>query len=234
MSLASTYKGAHSGTQLMTQVVYAIEYLKEKRTPVTVQHLIDYLNIPHDSKSHIPRIETALRGHERVQMLSKSESGLGKEAFKYRPLHPVTNTDELKTYLAIWNSAQGISVKELKDGWPDCTATIDEMEKAGELLVTRYKKDNTPAKIWPDRPEWHAKVDDDFLTSWTRFKLPINESDVRGELEKSGITPTSQVKFIERKLGNTRKEKRKINRRGGKTTNSHMAGILKDYGARRA
>ena len=172
-----------------------------------------------------------------MSYFTKSESGNGKVSLQYCPLHNVFDAEELKNYVARQPSAQGLSVKELKDGWPDCNSAIDELEKQGYLLVTRRKKDNTPITIWADSPSYHIlntnthlpqKIDSDFADFWSKTKLPASEIEMRTELEKAGLTPTSQVKEV-KKLDGKRKEKKRINRRGGKTTNAHMLGILKDY-----
>ena len=181
-----------------------------------------------------------------MEYLSKSESGTGKESFKYRPLHPVTNGEELKEYLARQATAQGIPVKDLKDGWTDCIPTVDLLESQGHILVTRNKKDNTPKTVYYDSPTYHitrqqpatttnpvtkSGVDSDFVEIWAKTELPASEQEIRTELEKAGLTPTSQVKEV-KKVEARRKEKRRVNRKGGKTTNAHMLGILKDYSKR--
>ena len=226
----------------MTQVWNAVKYLKEKApNPVPFDNLIGYLSLPNDAQSNIPLIKRALKGHERAEYLSKSESGTGKETFKYRPIHPVTNAEDLTSYLARQPTAQGLSVKDLKDGWPDCTPVLDTLESQGRILVTRNKKDNTPRMVWADSPTYHIldpftqapkhNADADFADIWSKTKLPASEQDIRSELEKAGLTPTSQVREVKGVEGK-RKEKRTVNRRGGKTTNAHMLGILKDYSRR--
>ena len=218
-----------------------MKYLKEKSPNIVpFEQLIGYLSLPNDAAGNIPLIKRALRGHERATYLPKSASGTGKEAFKYRPTHPVTNSEELTTYLAQQPTAQGISVKDLKDGWPDCAPYLDTLEREGKILVTRNKKDNSPRMVWADSPSYHIttttgpnsvpqQADADFMDIWSKTRLPGSEQELRSELEKAGLTPTSQVKEVKTLGGGKRKEKRRVNRRGGKTTNSHMLGILKDY-----
>ena len=220
-----------TGHELMTQVWHAINYLKEKNSPLSFESLINYLSLPQDAMKNVPYIKKALQTHDRVQFVPKNESSNGKDSFKYRPLHPVTNTEELKEYLARATTAQGVAVKDLKDGWPGCIAAIDELEKSGTVLVTRLKKDNTPRMVWADSPSYHIHVDTDFVDFWTKTKLPATETEIRNELEKAGITPTSQIK--ETRNDNMKKKDRKRPiRRGGRTTNQHMMGILKDYSRR--
>ena len=218
-----------SGHELLTQVHYAIDKLKaNKLEPITFDELINYLSLPNDAQRRIPLIKRALQDSDRVEYIPKNMSATGKESFRYRPKHPVTNAEELKNYLARQQTAQGIPVKELKDGWPDCQKAIDQLEREHFLLATRNKKDNTAKMIWPDSPAYHVEIADEFRDFWTKTKLPATEEAIRNDLEKASITPTSQVKEI-RRDNMKKKDKKRASRRGGKTTNSHMAGILKDY-----
>ena len=232
---AATSTG-HAGSELLTQVWNAVHYLKEKDLrPVPFEQIVNYLSLPNDLQKNTPLIRRALASNERVEVVSVG----GKDLFKYRPQHPVTNAEELTTYLARQPTAQGIPVRELKDGWPECNEKIDELEKEGAVLVLRNKKDNTPKIAWTDSPSYHIlssaqapqKADSDFIDIWSKTKLPASEVELRSELEKAGLTPTSQVKEV-LKGDSKKKEKRRVNRKGGKTTNSHMLGILKDYSKR--
>lgn len=217
-----------SGNELLTQVYYAIDYIKAKNdNAVPFDDIVNYLSLPNNAQKHIPHIMQALRSHERVSYLPKAVSGTGKDSFKYRPHHPVTNAEELKLYLARQQTAQGISIRELKDGWPDCATTVDELEKEGQILVIRGKKDGAPKMVWFDSPNYHIKVDEEFANFWSKTKLPASETEMRNELERAGLTSTSQVKEV--KKMEIKKDRKRPNRRGGKTTNQHMAGILRDY-----
>lgn len=240
---ATTNTIGHAGREVLTQVFNSVAYLKEKSPNVVpFDQLIGYLSLPNDAAKNVPHIKKALQGNDRAEYFTKAESGNGRESFKYRPLHPVTNGEELTAYLARQPTAQGIPVKDLKDGWPDCNVVIDSLEKKGEILVVRNKKDDTPKCVWTDSPSYHIlsqplppdnkqvpqKADADFVDVWAKTKLPPSEQELRSELEKAGLTPTSAVKEVNR-VEAKKKEKRRINRKGGKTTNSHMLGILKDY-----
>ncbi|EMF10453.1 transcription initiation factor IIE, beta subunit [Sphaerulina musiva SO2202] len=218
-----------SGQELLTQVHYAIDKLKQnKLEAIAFDDLINYLSLPIDAQRRIPLIKRALQDSDRVEYIPKKSSANGKESFRYRPKHPVTNAEELKNYLARQQTAQGIPVKDLKDGWPDCQKAIDQLEREHFLLATRNKKDNTAKMIWPDSPACHVEIALEFRDFWLKTKLPTTEGEVRNELEKASITPTSQVKEL-RRDHMKKKDRKRPNRRGGKTTNQHMVGILKDY-----
>lgn len=251
----STPRGG--GRELMTVVLNAVARLKEKSPQVvTFDDLVAYLSLPvanRDKSS--PLIKQALRANERVESLRDGEKG--KESFKYRPLHPVTNADELRTYLATISHASGVQVKELKDGWPDCLDAINELEKNGHILVIRHKKDDLPRTVYPDAPTLHVEVplpasstkrdlagqpagqvmvgrpDELFIDFWNKHRPPANENELRRDLELAGLTPSGVVKES-KKVDLKKKDRKRVTRRGGKVTNRHMLNILKDFGQRGA
>ncbi|KAF2153515.1 hypothetical protein K461DRAFT_278323 [Myriangium duriaei CBS 260.36] len=213
-----------SGREILTQVVYAIEYLRSKDRPIPFDDIWNYLSLPPEQSKHRSALRKALIDHPKTEYTPGSHP-----TFRFRPIHNVRNGEELIAYLQQQTTAQGISVKELKDGWPSAIEEIDSLERKGQLLVTRNKKDNTPKMVWSNDPSLSIHIEDDFQNYWTKTKLPSNPSDMRLELEKAGLTPTSQVKEIVKVLPG-KKEKRRVNRKAGRSTNTHMMGILKDYG----
>lgn len=216
-----------SGREILTQVVYAIEYLRSKERAVPFDDIWNYLSMPPELSKHRSALRKALIDHPKTEYTSGPQA-----TFRFRPIHNVRTGDELIAYLQHQKTAQGISVKELKDGWPAAITEIEALERKGQLLVTRNKKDNTPKMVWSNDPSLTIHVEDDFQTYWSKTKLPSNPSDMRLELEKAGLTPTSQVKEIV-KVMPQRKEKRRVNRKAGRSTNTHMMGILKDYATMR-
>lgn len=234
----------NAGNELMTQVIVAISYLKDKdRKPVPFDTIIGYLSLPNDARKTIPLIKRALLQNPRAEFIPASQTDTGKESFRFRPLHPVGSAEELKNYLAAQPTMKGLPVNGqsgLKESWADCLPAIDDLERAGSLLAQR-KKDNTPRLLWSDNPIYHIinpntslpkKIDADFADVWNRTKLPASDAEIRNELEKAGLTPTSAVREVKR-VEARKKEKKRGMRKGGKTTNQHMLGILKDYSSSR-
>lgn len=215
-----------SGTEVLTQVVYAQEYLKSKDRPVSFNDIWNYLSIPAEGQKHRAVLRRALTLNPKIEYDPQGPDGHG--TFRFRPKHNVRSAEQLKGYLQRQPTAQGLSVKDLKEGWPTAIAEIEGMERKGELLVTRNKKDNTPKMVWPNDPSLAQHIDQDFQDFWHKIKLPPNPSDMRAELEKAGLTPTSQVKETVKVMG-AREKKKRISRKVGRSTNTHMTGILKDY-----
>ncbi|KAI5807245.1 hypothetical protein BZA77DRAFT_363022 [Pyronema omphalodes] len=93
---ATTSLGAQ---HIMTQVVHAQQYLKEKERP--------------------------LRPHE---------------VAKFRPLHNIRSPTDLLAFLQRQTTAQGLPVKELKEGWAGALDAIDTLEEAGDIWLSGQRR----------------------------------------------------------------------------------------------
>ena len=208
----------------MTQVTFAVDYLKTKDKPVTLKDILGYLSLrDRTAEMDVGRI---LKRHSKIEY---DETGFdGKGSYRFRPKHNVRSGDELLAFLQKQTTAEGIRVANLKEGWSGALETIEALEKDGKLLVTRNKKDNSPKMVWPNDPTLIHEPDNEFKNLWHDLQNPGQSEDLRNELLAFGLTPTSQVKQVA-KGPSDMKKKKKPTRRGGKTTNTHMATILKDY-----
>ncbi|KAK5723527.1 hypothetical protein LTR15_005225 [Elasticomyces elasticus] len=213
--------------ELMTYVLYAVDRLRTSYPkPQPSTDLLLNISLPLNLRGPVAeaRFKRALSGHHHAQIIAAKSSPNGKESFKYRPLHPVMNGDELRDYLARLDSASGVSVKDLKDGWPDCIPTITLLESRGEILVRRNLKDGTPHRVYPDNPAWHLTTPVDSKNPAEHKIMEISPDFLSG----AGLVPTSAVKEI-KGVGGKKKERKRVERRNAKKTNTHMAGVLKDY-----
>ncbi|KAL8737455.1 MAG: hypothetical protein Q9181_001671 [Wetmoreana brouardii] len=213
------------GQELMTQMTYAVEFLKNKNTPQTLADILSYLSLQTRDDQFKRKIQLILTNHQKVSYEPKAN---GTPAlFSYRPPHNIRSAESLLRHLQSQRTAEGLSVKELKDGWPNVEDEIDQLELEGKLLVTRNKKDNHARMVWPNDPSLNFEVDEEFQKIWHKIKLP--EADALAEeLEREGLTPARKNRVIKKPMKIQEKPKRKT-RAGGKTTNVHMAGVLKDF-----
>lgn len=222
----------------MSHIFNAVMYLKQKSPQlITFDDIVSYLSLPANADS-IAAIRRSLKEHDRVEFEFRTETG--KESFRYRSTYRIANVKELMSYLSDQKTLKGINVKELKDGWPDCVPVINRLEKEGHLLVIRNEADGSPRTVWYDSPDYHianpqasgsnreaGKVDPAFVEAWHNITLPSNEDEVYEELENAGLSPTRAPKEV-RDAENGVKTRKKSIRSGGKMTNSHMLGTLKD------
>jgi len=187
---------------------------------MTFQEICDYLGVTDPTSRN--QLEWILRNpsQQRIELR-------GKDKYRYKPKYDVRNTEQLKGYLQNQKSAQGLSVRDLKDGWPSVQDAITDMEKKKELLVTHNKKDGTARTVWINDPTLMHKVDADFLNDWDKIQLPANPDDLRAKLVAAGLKPSSAPKKTV--VTGPKEKKKKAPRRGGKQTNTHMTSILKDF-----
>jgi transcription initiation factor TFIIE subunit beta len=217
-----------TGRNIMTQVSYAVDYLKSKDAPQNLAQIVSYLSLhSDDSRQTIAHI---LKQHERVEHIAdKASRRWDAGTYRFRPLHDIRSADDLLRFLQKRATAQGLSVKELKDGWPGAEEAIDLLEKRNQILVTRNKKDNHAKMVWANDASLMQKVDPQFQTLWFKATLPSKE-DLPRELDKLGLKPTSTDPStrVVAPLA-TKQKKQKKPRKGGRTTNTHMTDILRDY-----
>ena len=212
----------------MTQVTYAVEYLKTKEASQTLAQVISYLSLKTpESQQNIAMI---LRRHDRVEYKKDStKSGWDTGTYRFRPLHNIRSATELLRYLQTQPTAQGLSVRELKDGWSAAEDAIDFLESKNQILVTRNKKDNHAKMVWANDPSLSQHVEPEFQKLWFKVRLPSKE-ELPTEMERLGLKPTSADPSGAMAAAPKEKQKKqKKARKGGRTTNLHMAGILRDY-----
>ncbi|PGH12842.1 hypothetical protein AJ80_06551 [Polytolypa hystricis UAMH7299] len=216
-----------TGKDIMTQVVFAIEHMKSKDYPLKFADIMSYLSLQqqgHDP-GYIQALKRILQSHDKVEYDPKGANGEG--TFRFRPPHNIRTAEQLLAKLQSQPTAQGMSVRELREGWPNIVEAINKLEKAGKLLVTRNKKDDHPKMVWANDPSLIQHFDPEFRQIWEKIKLP-DANTVMEELETAGITPTSKNKVVKQRPKIEHKKVKKV-RRSGKTTNTHMAGVLRDY-----
>lgn len=222
------------GEGVKTQMTFAVDLLKKKGEPKTIQEIIDHLSLQNYTPEHKQQLAEGLRYHNRVEWRpdpSLSEQTWETGKYTYKPIIiGVRDATSLLAHLQRMTDAAGVSVKDLKDGWPDCEATISDLEAKHKILVVRTKKDNLPRYIWPDDPSLHYKVQDEFRVMWTRVPIPSVE-DMHRKLVSVGQKPTSEdpSKINQGQGAKPKAQRKRAGKRLGKATNVHMAHLMQDY-----
>ena len=207
---------------VQTDVVYAVNRLREKfPESIKKEDLVAFtLPVQKRDDATVQQFISQLSANPKVNY------DKGKDEFIFKPEHNITDADSLLKYLQSQDTAMGIQVSKLKDGWQDAEDTINKLESEHRLLVTRNRKDNHPRMVWIDDPTLQAPLDQDFKDLWSQIQLPSVEDtikELRKMNHKSTGEPTVQDSAVKKP-----KEKRK-NRRGTKITNTHMQNIFRDY-----
>lgn len=205
------------GTHYLSQLHYAVEYLKERNEPKTAEEIASYLSTP-----LTPMLLNLLKKNNRIYYDERNET------FTFKPLHNIRSGAGLLAYLDSQKTHVGMSIKELRDGWPNVTVELEELEKQGEVLLLRTRKDGVPKMVWRNDKSCDCHVDKEFQQVWHEIPIPPT-LDLASELGKYGLKPTSVDPSTVKRAGHnqTPKQKKPKTRRG-KITNTHL-NILRDY-----
>lgn len=215
----------------MSQVTQVVTWLRDTKDGrfVPFHSIASYLSIwGEDQTQHRLTIEHILKSHSKVEYSpppTDQPEGSGK--YRFRPLHNVRSAEDLLAVLQARSTAEGIPVKELKEGWPPALEVINDLDAQGLVLTTRNKKDNTAKRVWANDPSLLHPVDAEFKILWAGLKPPGSKGDLRLQLLEYGLNPTSVVKGIKAVVKEGGKKKR--TRRGGKVTNTHMSSVLRNF-----
>lgn len=207
--------GRHAATQLM----HAVEYIKKQVGVVPVENIRSYLSLQ-SADFLVPLLK-------KMDQMSYNAVQRG---FEYMPKFNIRTKAQLMAFLKSQPTAKGLSVRDLKDGWADCLDSIEELEQSGDLIVLRTKKENSPRMMWANVGGPIGMVDAEFQSMWSRIKVP-DESDLPSKLEEAGLKPTSvDPATIKSNKGAGNGQKKQKKPRRSKITNTHLDGVLKDYG----
>ncbi|OJD40838.1 transcription initiation factor beta subunit [Diplodia corticola] len=229
----------NTGEKTITRVTYALDYLRENDRPMLFENVFNFLSIqlpggPGAKPRPAPKggrdwnvLEFILQRHEKVEYDAAGLNGLG--SYRYRPKHNVRSAEQLKGLLQRQTSSVGIKVAELKDGWPGALDAIEELDKKGEILVTRNQKTNSPQLVWQNDPSLSHNIDAEFRSMFLSIALPANPDDMRSRLEAAGLKPVTAPRDVKPLNNQPQKKKKKAPRKGMKTSNTHMLNVFRDY-----
>lgn len=226
------------GSEVKTQMTFAVEYLKKKGETKSIIDIIDHLSLQGQSEQHKKELAEGLRRHPRVDFQpdrSAGEPGWTKGKYSHRPVIPgVKDGESLLAHLQRKTDASGVSVKDLKDGWADCEDTLQHLEDRHKILVVRTKKDSLPRYVWPNDQSLFHSVQPEFQVMWHRTPLPSLE-DMHRKLVGIGQKPTSDDPRDTVNGGGSKakQQKKRVSKKIGKATNVHMAHLMQDFSGMR-
>ena len=143
-----------TGQNINTQLVYAVNHLKQNNGPMRLQDLAIITNIPVDTDKVLLE---KFKAHDRVIHDTKTD------LYSYRvrvtiavillfrapglistPQHDFNVRNKISLLTEIQRQTRkggGLSVRTLKESWKEAPQAIEELEKEGEVYVTRTLKD---------------------------------------------------------------------------------------------
>jgi transcription initiation factor TFIIE subunit beta len=229
-----------SGTEIGTNVVYALHYLQGRQLETkTVQAILGHLSLLTRDDVFKEQFVENLRLNPQVEFHPAegvTEQKWHSGHYQYRPKIPgVRDKASLLKFLQMRRESNGVEVKHLKDGWSECEAPLGELEGQHKILLIRTKKEGVPKHVYPDDPALTHGVEDEFKKMWMRVAVP-KVDELPRKLVAVGQKPASADPTAGGAKAPVKKkeQKRRAARKMGKVTNAHMQDILKDFsGARR-
>lgn len=219
-----------SGTHVNTQLVYAVNHLKSTPNPMRLQDLAIVTNTPLDAD---PVLLEKFKAHDRIAWDPKTDLYSYKHEFNFRNKAALLIEIQRQT-----RKGGGISVRALKESWKEAPAAIEELEKEGEVLVTRTVKDGQLRMVFwneikPTEESGGMQVEKEFNDLWHSLRVP-NEVDLPKQLESEGLQVTNAQTLAPKASSSKKKGKRggAPRQRQVRITNTHMKGeidLSKDY-----
>ncbi|KAF8330503.1 hypothetical protein F5887DRAFT_1000218 [Amanita rubescens] len=219
-----------TGTHVNTQLVYAVDHLKSTHNPMRLQDLAIVTNTPLDTDSVLLE---RFRSHDRVQYDPKTDLYSYKHEFNFRNKAALLTEIQRQT-----RKGGGLSVRALKESWKEAPQAIEELEKEGEVLVTRTVKDGQLRMVFwneikPTEEEGGMLVEKEFHDLWHSLKVP-NEVDLLKQLASEGLQATAAEALMPKAPTTKRKGKRggAPRQRPVRITNVHLRGeidLSRDY-----
>ncbi|KAK4235990.1 hypothetical protein C8A03DRAFT_36146 [Achaetomium macrosporum] len=222
-----------TGDSVISQMAYAVRWLRDKGEPQTCLDVLSYLSATTRPENEQEFFVEQMRRNPQIQWIpdpALSEQTWRSGTYVHRPTIPdVKNKTQLLAHLQKKTDASGVSVKDLKDGWPDCETAINELEAEHKLLVVRAKKDGAPRMVWLDDPSLFHEVDPQLKLMWSRVEVPSVETIVQRLVAAQQKPASEDPRVKAAQAPKVAQKKKRTQRRPGKSTNVHMEHLLKDY-----
>jgi transcription initiation factor TFIIE subunit beta len=219
-----------TGTNINTQLVYAVNHLKSTPNPKRLQDIAIETSTPLDTDMVLLE---KFKAHDRIQWDPRTDLYSYKHDFNFRNKAALLTEIQRQT-----RKGGGIPVRALKESWKEAPQAIEELEKEGDVLVTRTAKDGQLRMVFwnelkPSEEKGGMIVEKEFLDLWHSLKVP-NDVDLLKALASEGLQATTAEALIPKAPMGTKKKGKKSapRQRQVRITNTHLKGVdlSRDWG----
>ncbi|TFK36511.1 transcription initiation factor IIE subunit beta [Crucibulum laeve] len=219
-----------TGMNVNTQLVYAVNHLKSTHNPMRLQDIAILTETPIDTD---PVLREKFKAHDRIHYDPKTDLYSYKHEFNFRNKAALLTEIQRQT-----RKGGGLSVRALKESWKEAPQAIEELEKEGEVLVTRTTKDGQLRMVFwneikPTDEAGGKPVEKEFNDLWHSLKVP-NDVDLLKQLASEGLQVTAAESIVPKAPTGKKKGKRggAPRQRQVRITNTHLKGeidLSRDY-----
>ncbi|KAG0699215.1 hypothetical protein DFH29DRAFT_1015604 [Suillus ampliporus] len=211
-----------TGTNVNTQLVYAIDHLKSTHNPMRIQDIAIVTDTPLDTDMVLLE---KFKSHDRIQWDPKTDLYSYRHEFSFRNKVALLTEIQRQT-----RKGGGIPVRALKESWKEAPQAIEELEKEGEDGQLRMVFWN---EIKPDDESGGKQVEKEFFDLWHALKVPNDVDLLKAAARRHGLQATAEEALIPKAPNLKKKGKRAAPRqRQAKITNTHLRGeidLSRDY-----
>lgn len=141
-----------------------------------------------------PLLLEKFKSHSKISYDPKTDLYSYKHEFNFRSKPALLTEIQRQT-----RKGGGISIRALKESWKEAPGAIEELEKEGEVLVTRTVKDGQLRMVFwneikPGEEGEGRLVEKEFLDLWHGLKVP-NDVDLLKQLANGAFTTFSLPLF---------------------------------------
>ncbi|ETW79898.1 hypothetical protein HETIRDRAFT_386443 [Heterobasidion irregulare TC 32-1] len=219
-----------TGTNVNTQLLYAVNHLKSVNGPMRLQDIAIVTNTPLDVDQVLLE---KFKSHERVEFDPKTNLYSFRHDFNFRNKAALLTEIQRAT-----RRGGGLSVRSLKESWKEAPSAIEELENEGEVFVTRTLKDGQMRMVfWNELSNAAMTVPElnpskEFYDLWHSLKVP-NEVDLLKQLQNEGLQATAaEAPVAKGPMGKKKGRKSGPRQRPVRLTNTHLKGqidLSRDY-----
>ncbi|KAI0070964.1 transcription initiation factor IIE subunit beta [Panus rudis PR-1116 ss-1] len=217
------------GKNVNTQLLYAVNILKQSGNPMRLDDLAIVNEIPLLTDKVLLE---KFKAHDRVIHDPKTDLYSYRHDFNVRSKAALLTEIQRQT-----RKGGGLSVRTLKESWKEAPQAIEELEKEGEVYVTRTMKDGQLRMVFwneikPTEEQGGMQVEKEFLDLWHSLEVP-NEVDLLKQLANEGLQATAAEAAVPKAPVTKKKGKKSAPKhRQVRITNTHLKGqidLSKDY-----
>jgi transcription initiation factor TFIIE subunit beta len=245
-----------TGQSTIANLRHAHDYLKERRKPLPFKDIASYLSLQHAPTEVQVGFRALLRADPKVSFgnglfsykptLPFADSEGMRAYMRVQPFAGGVRVDDVKDgwpacadeldrmtrdhEALLLRDRRGLARAAHADEpelWPPAPEDDD-----GRADVESELESRTDAASTPNAGGATSSAPAPITTvAWKEVKLPRTPEDMRAKLQYAGLRTTTAAK--EKNRGPAKKvAKKKVNKRGGRTTNIHIQHLLKDYSKR--
>ncbi|KAF9439789.1 transcription initiation factor IIE subunit beta [Macrolepiota fuliginosa MF-IS2] len=191
------------GTNVNTQLIYAVNHLKSMHNPMCLQDIAIVTNTPINTDTFLLK---KFCSHNKVQYDPKTDLYFYKHKFSF---HNKAALTEIQCQIC---KGGGISIHALKKSWKEAPQAIEELEKKDEVLIMCTVKDSQLCMVfWNeiklDEEGGGRLVEKEFNELWHSLKV-LNDVDLLKQLANEGLQVTNAEMLMPKALGTKKKGKK--------------------------